>query len=43
MDTKELEKQIKELDTGLGEDGKGETPDELIEPEDHASILEGDK
>ena len=40
MDAKELEQLIKENDTGIAEDGLGETPDKLIEPEDYSEVLD---
>lgn len=40
MDAKELEQLIEENDSGIAEDGFGETPDELIEPEDYSEVLE---
>lgn len=40
MDTKELEQEIETNDSGIAEDGFGETPDELIEPEDYSEVLD---
>ena len=40
MDTKELEQLIEENDSGIVEDGLGDTPDKLIEPEDYSEVLD---